>query len=68
MRIKLSVVSHLMFLFYESMACVVYLREPIDFTLIFHIVCIKSTKSIDDNFYKKIIDAKLKQNCKLSTR
>ena len=68
MRIKLSVVSHLMFLFYESMACVVYLREPIDFTLIFHIVCIKSIKSIDDNFYKRIIDAKLKQNCKLSTR
>ena len=39
--------------------------------LIFHIVCIshyKSIKSIDDNLYKKIIDAKLKQNCKLSTR
>ena len=50
------------------MACVVYLREPIDFTLVFHIVCIKSIKSIDDNFYKNIIDAKLKRNCKLSTR
>ena len=50
------------------MACVVYLREPIDFTLVFHNVCIKSIKSIDDNFYKKIIDAKLKRNCKLSTR
>ena len=50
------------------MACVAYLREPIDFTLVFHIVCIKSIKSIDDNFYKKIIDAKLKRNCKLSTR
>ena len=68
MRIKLSVVSHLMFLFYNSMACVAYLREPIDFTLAFHIVCIKSIKSIDDNFCKKIIDAKLKRNCKLSTR
>ena len=68
MRIKLSIVSHLMFLFYKSMACVVYLREPIDFTLVFHIVCIKSIKSIDDNFYKKIIDAKFKRNCKLSTR
>ena len=41
------------------------------FTVIFHIVCIshyKSIKLIDDNLYKKIIDAKLKQNCKLSTR
>ena len=42
-----------------------------NFTVIFHIVCIshyKSIKSIDDNLYKKIIDAKSKQNCKLSTR
>ena len=34
-------------------------------------VCVshyKSIKSIDDNLYKKVIDAKLKQNCKLSTR
>ena len=28
----------------------------------------ESTKSIDDNLYKKIIDAKSKQNCKLSIR
>ena len=60
-----------MFLFYKSMACAVYLREIIIFTVIFPIVCIshyKNIKSIDDNLYKKIIDAKLKQNCKLSTR
>ena len=53
------------------MACAVYLREIIIFTVIFHIVCIshyKSIKSIDDHLYKKIIDAKSKQNCKLSTR
>ena len=53
------------------MACAVYLREIIIFTVIFHIVCIshyKSTKSVDDNLYQKIIDAKSKQNCKLSTR
>ena len=34
-------------------------------------VCIsyyKRIKSIDHNLYKKIIDAKSKQNCKLSTR
>ena len=71
MRIKLSVASNLMFLFYKSMACAVYLREIIIFTVIFHIFCVshyKSIKSIDDNLYKKIIDAKSKQNCKLSTR
>ena len=53
------------------MACTVYLRETIIFTVIFYIVCIshyKSTKSVDDNLYQKIIDAKSKQNCKLSTR
>ena len=53
------------------MACAVYLREIIIFTVIFDTVCIshyKSIKSIDNNLYKKIIDAKLKQNCKLSTR
>ena len=53
------------------MACAVYLRELIIFTVIFHIVCIshyKSIKSIDDHLYKKIIDAKSKQKCKLSTR
>ena len=52
------------------MACVVYLREIIIFKVIFHIVCIshyKSITSIDDNVYKKIIEAKSKQNCKLST-
>ena len=39
--------------------------------VIFHIVCIshyKSITSIDDNLYKKIIDTKANQNCKLSTR
>ena len=69
MRVKLSVASNVMFLFYKSMACAVYLREIIVFTVIFHIVCIshyKSIKSIDDNLYKKITDAKSKQ--KLSTR
>ena len=53
------------------MACAVYLREVIIFTTTFHIVCIsnyKSLKSIDDHLYKKIIDAKSKQDCKLSTR
>ena len=39
MRIKLSVVSNLMFLFYKSMACAVYLRELIIFSYI-DIVCI----------------------------
>ena len=41
------------------------------FTVIFHIACLshyKSIKSIDDNLYKKIIDTKSKQNCKLHTR
>ena len=58
-----------MFLFYESMACAIYLQEIILFTVIFHIICIshyKSIKSIDGNLYKKVIDAKSKQNCKLS--
>ena len=52
------------------MACAVYLRELIISTATFHIVCIshyKSIKSIDDNLNKKIIDAKSKQHCKLST-
>ena len=69
MRIKLSIVSNLMFLFYESMACAIYLQEIILFTVIFHIICIshyESIKSIDGNLYKKVIDAKSKQNCKLS--
>ena len=54
-----------------NMACAVYLRELVIFMVIFHIICIshnESTKSIDDNLYKKIIDAESKQNCKLSTR
>ena len=58
-----------MFLFYESMACAIYLQEIIFFTVIFHIICIshyESIKSIDGNLYKKVIDAKSKQNCKLS--
>ena len=70
MRIKLSVAFNLM-LFYKSMACAGYLREIIIFTVKFHIVCIsycKIIKPIDDNLYKKIIDAKPEQNCKLSTR
>ena len=53
------------------MACAVYLRELVISMVIFHIVCIshnESTKSIDDNLYKKIIDAESKQNCKFSTR
>ena len=53
------------------MASAVYLRELIIFTAIFHIVCIsqyENTKSIEDNLYKKNVDAKSKQNCKLSTR
>ena len=48
-----------------------YLRELIIFTVIFHIICTgryKSIKSIDDNLYKKIIDAKSEQSCKFSTR
>ena len=51
------------------MACAVFLRELIIFTVIFHIVCIshyKSIKPIDYN--KKSIDAKSKQNCNLSIR
>ena len=70
MRMKLFVASNLMFLFYKSMACAVYLEEIFIFTVIFHSVCIshyKSIKSIDDNLHKKIIDAKSKQNIKLST-
>ena len=44
-----------MFLFYKGMACAVYLRELIIFTLFlfFHIVAIihcKIIKSIDNNF------------------
>ena len=53
------------------MACAVYLQEFIIFTLIFYIVAAnhyKSIKSIVDNLYKKINDAKSKQNYKLSTR
>ena len=53
------------------MASAVYLGELIIFIVTFHIVCIshyKSIKSIDDNLYKKIIDVKSKQSCKLSTR
>ena len=49
----------------------VYLLELVIFTVIFHIFCIchyKSVESIDDNLYKKMIDAKSKQNFKLSTR
>ena len=49
----------------------VYLLELVIFTVIFHIFCIcryKSVESIDDNLYKKMIDAKFKQNFKLSTR
>ena len=71
MRTKLSTVSNLMLLFHRSMACAVYLRKIIAFTVIFHITCIshyKSIKSIDDNLYKEIIDTKSKQNCKLCTR
>ena len=71
MRIKLSVVSNLMFLFYKSMACAVYQRKIITFTVIFHIASLshyKSIKSIDDNLYKKFIDTKPKQNWKLRTR
>ena len=55
MRIKLSLVSNLMFLFYKSMACAVYLREIS--VVIFHTVCVshyKSIKSIDNNLNKKL--------------
>ena len=51
------------------MACALYLQELVIFTLIFHIVATnhyKSIKSIDNNRYKKVIDAKSKQNYKLS--
>ena len=47
------------------MTCAVYLRDLIVFTLIFHIVAVnhyKSVKSIDNNLYKKIMDAKSKQS------
>ena len=67
MRVRLSAVSNLMFLLHKSMACAVYLPELI----LYHIVCIsnyKSIKSIDDNLYMKIIDAKSKQSYKLSAR
>ena len=50
------------------MTCAVYLRDLIVFTLIFHIVAVnhyKSVKSIDNNLYKKIMDAKSKQSCPL---
>ena len=53
------------------MACAVYLPEIIIFTVIFHIFCIshyKGIRSIDDNLYKKIINAKPKQYWKLFTR
>ena len=62
--------SNLMFLLYKSRACSVYLRELIIFTVISHCLYIhcKSIKSIDDNLYKKIIDAKIKQNYKLCIR
>ena len=62
MGIKLSVVSYLMFLFHKSMAWAVYLRKTIIFAILFHIVCISHY-----NLYKESIDAKSKQNCKLST-
>ena len=49
-----------------------YIYENLLFLqLYFHIVCIshyKSIKSIDDNLYKKMIDAKSKQNWRFSTR
>ena len=50
-----------MFLFYKSMACGVYLRESIIFTLIFHIAAInqnESIQSIHNNLYKKNTAAK----------
>ena len=62
----LSVIQYFQFF----MACAVYLQELIIFTATFHIVCIshyESIKSIDDNLYKKILQAKSKQHCKLST-
>ena len=46
------------------MVCAVYLQQLIIFTIILHIVCIshyKSIKSIDDNVYKKTVDAKYKK-------
>ena len=60
-----------MLLSYKSIACAVYLRELVIFVSMFHIVAInhyKSIKSIDNNLYQKITDAKSKQNYKLSTR
>ena len=68
---KLSVVSNLMFLFYKSNGLCSIFTSNYYFTVIVHIVCIshyRGIKSIDDNLYKKIIDVKSKQNCKLSTR
>ena len=53
------------------MAYAVYLRKLNIFTVIFHIFWVsdyESIKSMDDNLYKKIVDAKSKWNCKLSTR
>ena len=58
-----------MFLFYKSMVCAIYLREISIFTVIFYIVCLshyRSIKSIDNNLYKNIIDAKSKQNISFS--
>ena len=53
------------------MACAIYSRELIIFAVTFHIVAsiiIKSIKSVGNNLYKKITDAKSKQNYNLSTR
>ena len=44
MTIKLSVVSHLTFLFHLNMTCAVHLQQNIVFTVIFHIVCISYYK------------------------
>ena len=60
-----------MFLFYKSMACAIYLREISIFTVIFYIVCLshyRSIKSIDNNLYKNIIDAKSKQKIPFSRK
>ena len=66
----IKVFCNLMFLFYESMACAVYLRKLIIFILFFHTVAInhyKNIKSIVNNLYEKITDAKSKRNHKLPT-
>ena len=59
-----------MFLLDKSMTCAIYLRELIIFILLCHIVAINHYKSINsnlnNNLYKKITDAKSKQNYKLS--